>query len=337
MLRRAIIAAAGRALRGRLFFTITQAFFLRHLPILFYHGLWPASSLSKRLFWGHSIDAFRSDMLQLSARFRFIELEAMLDLNDAEAKPDRPVMAICFDDGHAMFRSGAVALLEELGIKATIFVVTDCIGNKKLMWTHALNAVAQLRGTERLMREIQEVIKRHNLELTIPFASSLGLSLRNWPMDAKEEIIAEIFEASNMPSISEFLDEHRPYADWDELQDWIDYGHSVGLHTRTHPFCSEMSLEAIESEIISPAHELRSRLGIAKLAFAYPFGDRLPTPEIEQRICEKAELSCMLGVAGLSPLGTRRWQLDRVDAERGITTQLFGRPMVRAAIARTYL
>lgn len=273
-------------------------------------------------------------MRQLSGRFRFIDLDQMLALNETGIPPDEPVISICFDDGHAMFRTGAADVLKALGIQATLFVVSACIGNKHLMWMHALNAIIQLRGTDRLTESIHRVLERRNLNLEVPSPFALGYALAHWPMETKDEIVAEAFDESDMPPMSEFLDEHRPYADWSELADWISHGHSVGLHTRTHPFCSRLSADGIESEIIVPTGELKSRLEINRVAFAYPFGDRFPSPEIERDVCEKAGLSAMLGVAGLSRLGTQPWQIDRVDAERGLAIELFGRPMLRTAAGR---
>ena len=232
-----------------------------------------------------------------------------------------------------MAGTSAVALLEEFGITATLFVVTSCVNTKRLRWMHALNAVAELRGTDRLLRETDRVFGRRKLDLGIS-SHSLSVSTKAWPMELKDEIVAEIFQGADMPPMVDYLDEYRPYADWDELKELARRGHRIGLHTRTHPFCSQISTDAIEIEIIAPSRELRARLGVNKLAFAYPFGDRLPNPEIEQRTCERAELSCMLGICGLSRWGTRRWQLDRVDAERGVAVELFSRPMLRAARER---
>jgi peptidoglycan/xylan/chitin deacetylase (PgdA/CDA1 family) len=137
-----------------------------------------------------------------------------------------------------------------------------------------------------------------------------------------------------MPPVEEYLEQHKPYFGWDELESWIARGQFVGLHTATHPFCSRLSEDGIKSEIIEPAQMLRRRLGIDKLGFAYPFGDRIASLQLEQQTCEAAGLTAMLGVTGTSVIGTPPWRMERIDAEQGLDVCLYTRPMMKAALGR---
>ena len=62
------------------------------------------------------------------------------------------------------------------------------------------------------------------------------------------------------------------------LLDWTDLGHlarsgiAIGAHTRTHPDLTVLSEAEIEDEITGSAERLRSELGLAAHAFAYPYG-----------------------------------------------------------------
>ena len=49
-------------------------------------------------------------------------------------------------------RSGAVDVLDALGVPATMFVVTACVDNRHLMWMHKLQAIAVTRGADRLVQ-----------------------------------------------------------------------------------------------------------------------------------------------------------------------------------------
>ena len=51
-----------------------------------------------------------------------------------------------------MIRSGAVDVLDALGVPATMFVVTACVDNRHLMWMHKLQAIAVTRGADRLVQ-----------------------------------------------------------------------------------------------------------------------------------------------------------------------------------------
>ncbi len=130
-----------------------------------------------------------------------------------------------------------------------------------------------------------------------------------------------------MPPMDDLLGEHRPYLDWQGLRDLIDRGHTVGSHTKSHPFCSRLRESDLSAELIDPASELRSELGLDALPFAYPFGDRLP-PALEKVIAESDVYTCLLGTGGLSLAPTAPDALDRIEVEAGIDSEIFGRPVV---------
>ena len=138
----------------------------------------------------------------------------------------------------------------------------------------------------------------------------------------------EIWAVCEMPSMQQILDQHRPYFDWDGLRVWMDRGHGVGLHTCSHPFCSRIKPESIEEEIVRPVEQLRQQLGLDAIPFAYPFGDRL-VPEQEQALIDRGLFTCLLGTGGFSPCSSSPYTLDRVDAEPGTHSEVFGRPIIR--------
>lgn len=325
---------AGAALKSPVFQPLMHRFYRKRLPIVFYHGIWPAGSVMKQLFWGQDIDVFRAEMQALSKRFRFVTLDEIVALNASGSAPADPVMAVTFDDGHEMMRTGAIEVLEEFGIRSTIFVITNCVGNAHLMWMHALNAVWQTKGEAGLVTVMQKICAQRGLPAPGDTMIGFPYCLMNWPMDEKDAIVADIFRAAGMPPMTEYLEQHRPYFGWDELATWIARGQCVGLHTATHPFCSGLSEDGIRREIIEPAQLLRQRLGIDNLAFAYPFGDRIASLRLEQQTCKAAGLTTMLGVTGTSVIGTPSWRLERIDTEQGLDVRLYTRPMLRAALGR---
>jgi peptidoglycan/xylan/chitin deacetylase (PgdA/CDA1 family) len=152
---------------------------------------------------------------------------------------------------------------------------------------------------------------------------------RHWPADRKDEYAAELWAACDMPSMAEFLEEHKPYMNWAALRDWVGRGHAVGLHTHSHPFCSRLSDDQIEVEILAPGRQLNEQLRQDSLPFAYPFGDRLPA-EKETRIRESGPFSCLLGAGPFSDRGTSPFDLNRVEPEASVDAEVFGRPVIRA-------
>jgi peptidoglycan/xylan/chitin deacetylase (PgdA/CDA1 family) len=65
----------------------------------------------------------------------------------------------------------------------------------------------------------------------------------------------------------------RGFMTWDNLRVLLDAGMSIGSHTRTHPFLTQVSDEKqLEQEIVESRHILEHKLHIRVDDFAYPFG-----------------------------------------------------------------
>ncbi len=130
----------------------------------------------------------------------------------------------------------------------------------------------------------------------------------------KDELANTLWSYCRMQPLNEYLEEHRPYFTWSEVDDWIAAGHHVGLHTRSHPRCSRLTRSEAEIEVAAPAADLRRRFSLGFLPFIYPFGDRL-TRELEQELFEKDVFDCAFGIRGMSSCGVPPTRLERAGAE----------------------
>jgi peptidoglycan/xylan/chitin deacetylase (PgdA/CDA1 family) len=62
--------------------------------------------------------------------------------------------------------------------------------------------------------------------------------------------------------------------DWTQLVALRSLGWSIGAHTATHKRLSQCPPEEYPQEIVAPLAELRDRLGVERVAIAYPYGRR---------------------------------------------------------------
>ena len=74
-------------------------------------------------------------------------------------------------------------------IKATIFIVLSCVGNKTLMWQHKLSAIRENRGDELFVREFNRLMEKIGLRSAIRSAEGRNTLTRQWPMNRKEEYV----------------------------------------------------------------------------------------------------------------------------------------------------
>jgi peptidoglycan/xylan/chitin deacetylase (PgdA/CDA1 family) len=303
------------------------------MSIIFYHGIWPAGAPALARFEGAELDRLRRDLTMLAAHFDFVALEELLRFNRDERA--RPPLAVCFDDGCDMIRSGTADVLAALGVPATMFVITACLDNRHLMWLHKLQAIAVTHGADRLVTAYNRLMDETGAGPPIRARNELTAAVWCWPMDRKEEYVDALYRSCAMPPVEEYLDQHRPYMTSAELRVWRARGHTVGLHTRSHPFCDRLAAADIAAEVVAPAGELRREFGIDFLPFAYPFGNRLPAAR-EAQVADEAGLGCMLGVGDLSRRGTHPYRVDRVAATDGLDRSLFGKPVLEALMQRMW-
>ncbi len=261
----------------------------------------------------------------LSRWFTFASLGELMD-GTVKVANGRPPIALTFDDGFDMLGGPLLETLRRHGVSATVFVITRCVDNRHLMWRSKLSALLALRSSRSVVAAYADLAADHGLPPVVRADAVLGAS-RNWPMELKDVLADELWERCAMPPVAGYLERYQPYFSWDGLRRWIDAGHSVGLHTATHPDCSRLDRSAVEAEIVAPAAVLRSELGLESVPFSYPFGCRFPS-EVERRLVHERVVTCALGVAGFSALGTAPERLERACIEHFPRWDVFGRTFV---------
>lgn len=303
--------------------------------IAYYHWIGDPAPHYAAFSSGCDIRRFRRHLDRLQAQFEIVPLSTLVGdrlERTAPAWRGRPSLAITFDDGFDLVRSGIMAELDSRSIKATVLLITSCIGNRSLMWRGKLSAIAHCTPTGDLIGRFGDLCRRHAL----PAAADLPAILRGsyeWDPDLAPALAAELWERCGMPSESAYLEKHRPYMGWDEIRVWTANGHEIGLHTETHPRCDRLSEEGIQREIVRPAVALRSELGVEFLPFSYPFGPCLPA-HVAESLWRGGTVDCLLGTDGLSPRGTPPWLLNRAGLESGLHFPMFGRTMIRRALGQ---
>lgn len=63
---------------------------------------------------------------------------------------------------------------------------------------------------------------------------------------------------------------------WEDLQQLVAAGMTIGDHTTTHPYLSRLSAQQLQHEVTNAKQVLESRLGIRVVHFASPFGYTSP-------------------------------------------------------------
>jgi peptidoglycan/xylan/chitin deacetylase (PgdA/CDA1 family) len=285
----------------------------RSVNVLCYHYVGNPKPHYSAFYRGCTAAKLTQDLQNLERTFDFVSLDEVVAA-EPEHTPRRPRLAITFDDGLDLSRDGAMEVFGRFGVKATTFVITSVVGNRTLMWRHWLSAIQSLVPELVWRREYQELAMSYGFPSLLENQTLLQGTYHQWPMNRKDEWASELWDRCKLPPIEDYLAETKPYYDWDGLQAWLAAGHSIGFHTHTHPFCSRLTPEEQEKELLEPAAQLKQRLGLDHLYLSYPFGDRLPRSS-EHKLFESGLFRAFFGIGGLARSGISRERLERLCVE----------------------
>ena len=297
----------------------------RRVNIVYYHYVGEPTPFYASFDEGMTLSRLDEDLAGLGKRFRFASIDNVIEGGEARDS-DLPLLAVTFDDGFDLLATGVADVLEEHGVRGTSFLITSCLDNRNLMWRNKLSALRAMSPERELVSAFNDAVAGLGLP-PVQAAGEIFAASYAWPAGAKDELADAIWASCPVPGLTTFLARHRPYFDDAGLRDWLSRGHSIGLHTRTHPRCDRLDANEIEREIVEPAAELRRRFGLERLWFSYPFGSRLPRAA-EEQLVEEGVVDCALGIRGSALRGTPPHRLERASAESGLGWTLYGRAML---------
>jgi peptidoglycan/xylan/chitin deacetylase (PgdA/CDA1 family) len=222
-------------------------------------------------------------------------------------RPERPFLAMTFDDGQLDNFENARPVLDGARAKATFFVPLDAIDRGEVLWHDRLAyALQRLLATDR----------GRALRLCDDFGGSDGdgeslhavlQCAKRLTPDARLSFIARIEAAAGGPL--------RPTWDgsmsWAHLRKLVQTGHEVGSHTCSHPILPLVGDEQLAREIVASKVRLESVLGVDCQSFCYPNGDR--DARVEDAVRRAGYVRAVTTGWGPNLAGTDPLRLTRCD------------------------
>jgi peptidoglycan/xylan/chitin deacetylase (PgdA/CDA1 family) len=264
--------------------------------------------------------AFEEQLLQISSRFRVVSLEEMVQaIRNARNIPR--ACAITFDDGYLGSYQYAVPVLERYGIPATFFLITQTIHEAgKCEWEDFDRLEAILQRTKKKSLDLTDfgygVVSLEDDTQKINFIKSFKKQIKVTSATKRRRIDQSIYRQLEVPeeTIAEYLqDEAFQMMGWEQIEDLVRRGFTVGSHTRTHSSLSQIEDGQLESEIGGSYKDLRERLGLSEMPFAYPFGKPQHISEVAMTMVQRTGYTCGLTtIKGINTPMTDVFQLRRI-------------------------
>lgn len=254
------------------------------LLVLMYHRVLPAEDSRAQLEEPGMMvtpETFRDNLVSISQYFDFIKLSDWVERKAQHLPLPPKACAITFDDGWADNFEFAYPVLKELGIPATIFLVSDMIGTRDTFWPERLaqtvNAIT-LEQPQQWPKASLEWLRTENTSFRFSHAAPTSEQVSQLIAHAKhlsdeeihrrlDAIEAELGLAS--PSTGASL------LSWEQVAEMTKSGLvEAGSHTCRHiRLGAQTPQHILENEIVASKSTIEKHTGIPAKTFCFPNGD----------------------------------------------------------------
>ncbi|HEU4411285.1 MAG TPA: polysaccharide deacetylase family protein [Polyangiaceae bacterium] len=218
-------------------------------------------------------EQFDRQLALLARHFRFVSIDEVAGFLQGKPLPHNPLL-ITFDDGYRDCVETALPLLEKHRARATFFLPTYYLDERRLFWWDRISLILK-RST------------RERIELSYPEPRSLPLGPRRGESERRLLALVKTERGLDLARFFDELeaaagvvltrDEERALVDA-SLMTWADVGRltragmDVGSHTRTHRVLQTLVGADLDEELAGSRRELELRLDRRISSIAYPVG-----------------------------------------------------------------
>lgn len=219
-------------------------------------------------------EQFRRQMEILARYGTPIGVDELVRALDGAPLPKNPVM-VTFDDGYRSCHDITLPILRAVGLRATFFVASGYITERKLYWWERIALVlSQARVDTATINYPKpfEVVRR------APTAHRVLTNIiKNTPNLDVDRFLAELAAAFGVPWNEEIEATHADnlIMTWDQVRALSRAGMDVESHTRWHRVLQTLDDTQLRDELAGSRADLEAQLGRPVRAVAYPVGRRI--------------------------------------------------------------
>ncbi len=250
--------------------------------------------------------------LLLDEQYRFITLTEGIQ-RMMRGMPMEKLATVTFDDGLRAVVELAYPVMERLGLKGCLYVVSETVGSRRPLWTDTVTLVCwHNMGPQPVSLLFPDGAAEFPVATpgeVLHSAAAITQKLRKIREDQRRRVFEQIEEA-----FDRIPPENIPFeyglVTWDQLRA-LDPGIlEVGNHTATHPRLVGLEAKDLHEEIVGARKRIESELDREVCHFCYPGGafDRA----VRDSVQASGHLSATTGYFGWNRPSTPPLELRRV-------------------------
>jgi peptidoglycan/xylan/chitin deacetylase (PgdA/CDA1 family) len=240
-----------------------------------------------------SIELFDKCINYISRKYDVVLFEELV-FSDKYRNSKKKIATIMFDDGYKDNFEYALQILKKYNVKASFYVVIECIDKNIPTWTHILEHLFQFTSIENIDMNfdfLPQDLKIYNLnshKKRLQYIGKLKPFLKKISHEKRQLVLDRVIETYNDIRFPKLM------MNWDDLKKIKKDGHYIGSHTLTHCMLSTMNNENdITSELILSGKRIEEKLGYFPLTISYPVGS---FDQTTKKLAEKAGYKIGLAV-----------------------------------------
>jgi len=214
---------------------------------------------------------FEKCIVHIKKKYEVRVFEELMSSGDYKKKSD--FATIMFDDGYKDNIDTALPILEKHNVKATFYIVTNCIEKNIPTWTHILEYCFQNFKPDHINLDFdflpEELRNVEFDEITTPlvYARQLKPQLKKINHFKRVLVLKEIQKITKIDNLPKLM------MNWDDIKKLISKGHYVGSHTVNHFMLGTVDDENIIAKELKESREIiYSKLGFYPRTISYPVG-----------------------------------------------------------------
>lgn len=278
--------------------------------VLMYHRFSEAAGdevISRQQFVAH--------LRYLTVRYKVVSIPELAAGLSARAAPERPLVAITIDDGHADAYDIAFPVLKQFGVPATLFVVTGFLDGVCWIWT---DRVIYLFGCTRRTR-LSVQLGPEQLQLQFDDAATRSAvaalvieRLKRLPEAQKNSALDRLAVALDVDVPVKPPPGYAPVS-WRQVHELERHGVKIEAHTVTHPILTNVTSDQLTRELTESKARLERELGRPIRTFCYPNGDC--SQAVRDAVLRAGYTHAVLSAGGLNAPRADPLCLRRIGAE----------------------
>ena len=211
-------------------------------------------------------------------------------------------VVITVDDGYRDFYEVAFPVFSKFGGNPMLFVTTNFVAQKSLLWWDRLRLILQTTKHDRVTLRLagKDVCFSLNDEQDRHTAwNQIADHCRFMSHSEKESLIDTLAEQL---AVAEHFTDVEPYqaSTWDEIEEMSEAGILIGAHTLNHPILSRLPRDEAQKEISESKRTLEDRLNHQINWFCYPQGGPADyTEETKELVANSGFVGCYVAYQSL--------------------------------------